>query len=86
MKRYRVYVSTGIINGVGNNNFEPNTNIKRRLSTHVMRIYGIDADEKAGDNFEDAGSTYYTDMLGTAKQLGIVKVWVVISLILKRPY
>lgn len=64
----------GIINGVGNNNFEPNTNIKRAdFLLMLMRIYGIDADEKAGDNFEDAGSTYYTDMLGTAKQLGIVK-------------
>lgn len=64
----------GIINGVGNNIFEPNTNIKRAdFLLMLMRMYGIDADEKTGDNFEDADSTYCTGMLGTAKRLDIVK-------------
>jgi len=37
----------------------------------VMRAYGIEADEDATDNFSDAGDTYYTGYLASAKRLGI---------------
>ena len=36
-----------------------------------MRAYGIAPDEDTTDSFADAGDTYYTGYLATAKRLGI---------------
>ena len=36
-----------------------------------MRAYGIGSDASPADNFADAGNTYYTNYLASAKRLGI---------------
>ena len=37
----------------------------------LMRAYGLSPDPDFEDNFSDAGNTYYTGYLATAKRLGI---------------
>ena len=37
----------------------------------LMRAYGISPDTNPADNFSDAGNTYYTGFLATAKRMGI---------------
>jgi hypothetical protein len=37
----------------------------------LMKAYGLFPDETPADNFADAGSTYYTNYLSSAKRLGI---------------
>ncbi len=62
----------GIATGTGADSFSPNSNLTRgQFLVMVMRAYGIAADETAKDNFADAGNTYYTEYLATAKSLGI---------------
>ncbi|MFA6309211.1 MAG: S-layer homology domain-containing protein [Clostridia bacterium] len=64
----------GIINGVGGNLFNPDGKIKRAdFLIIVMRAYEIQNDLDITDNFVDAGDTYYTAYLGTAKRIGLVK-------------
>jgi len=64
----------GIINGVGNNMFAPDSFITRAdFVIMIMRAYNIPLDEVITDNFVDAGNTYYTAYLGTAKRLGLVR-------------
>jgi beta-glucosidase len=59
-----------ITGGVGNNLFAPDAVVKRgEFITILCRAYGIAP--KTGDNFADAGNTYYTGYLAAAKQLSI---------------
>lgn len=62
-----------IIKGVGNDRVSPDTNVLRAdFLIMVMRSFGIPIESQITDNFADAGSTYYSDYLGTAKKWGIV--------------
>jgi hypothetical protein len=64
----------GITAGVGNDTFGVKTNLTRgQFLVMVMRAYGVSLDVKAENNFTDAGNTYYTEYLATAKYLGITK-------------
>ena len=59
-----------ITSGVGNDLFAPNAVVTRgQFITILCRAYGIVP--MTGDNFTDAGNTYYTGYLAAAKQLGI---------------
>jgi len=63
-----------ITSGVDNSHFAPDAVIKRGdLVVMLLRAYGISPDEKATDNFADAGNNYYTGYLAAAKRLGITK-------------
>lgn len=63
-----------IIKGVGNGLFAPSSSVRRAdFLIMVMNSYGIEVEQNLQDNFSDAGSTYYTDYLATAKKLGIVR-------------
>ncbi|MDR0425313.1 MAG: S-layer homology domain-containing protein [Clostridiales Family XIII bacterium] len=60
----------GITNGVTDTLYGPLRNVTRaQFITMLCRAYGIDA--HTGDNFRDAGDTWYTGYLAAAKQLGI---------------
>jgi len=60
----------GITNGVAETLFAPEENVTRaQFITMLCRAYGIK--EMKGDNFADAGNTWYTGYLAAAKQLGI---------------
>jgi len=62
----------GITTGIGNGMFAPSESITRaQFLVMLMRAYGIQADANSTDNFTDAGNTYYTQYLATAKRLGI---------------
>lgn len=68
----------GIANGVGGSNYKPDENLTRgQFLVMLMKAYQIDSDSKnefkETKQFDDAGATYYTDYLLTAKGLGIVK-------------
>ena len=61
-----------ITTGTGNDMFSPEATLTRgQFLVMLMRAYGIEAEEDATDNFDDAGDTYYTDYLAAAKSLGI---------------
>lgn len=61
-----------ITSGTGDGKFSPETLLTRgQFIVMLMRAYGIEPDEGSGDNFADAGSTYYTDYLAAAKRRGI---------------
>lgn len=63
----------GITKGISDTQFGPDLKITRGdFLVMLMRTYGLEADASATTNFADAGSTYYTAYLGTAKQLGLV--------------
>lgn len=63
----------GITSGTGAGRFSPEAKLTRaQFVVLLMNAYQIDVQTQAGLNFADAGSTYYTDYLGTAKGLGIV--------------
>jgi hypothetical protein len=60
--------------GTGAEMFSPTQNITRgQFLVMMMNAYGItpDANAQAQANFADAGNTYYTDYLATAKKLGL---------------
>jgi hypothetical protein len=58
--------------GTGGGNFSPESNLTRsQCIVIVMRAYGIAPDMNPADNFTDAGNTWYTGYLATAKKLGI---------------
>jgi len=60
----------GITNGVSESLFAPNDKVTRgQFITMLCRAYEIP--ERSGDNFSDAGNTWYTGYLAVAKQLGI---------------
>ncbi len=64
----------GITTGKGNGNYDPAAKLTRgEFIVMLMRAYGIAPDADSTDNFKDAGSTYYTGYLASAKRLGISK-------------
>ena len=61
-----------ITTGTDGNNFSPNAKLTRaQFLVMVMKAYGIEPAQTAGDNFTDAGNTYYTTYLAKAKELGL---------------
>lgn len=59
-----------ITTGLGDGTFGPEVLVTRgQFITMLCRVYGIE--EATGDNFADAGSTWYTGYLAAAKQKGI---------------
>lgn len=71
----------GIASGVADGLFGPQDSLTRaQFAVMLLKAYGIEAEDaaKSGSsapivNFADAGDTYYTDALYTAKKLGIAK-------------
>lgn len=62
----------GITIGTENGKYSPEDKLTRgQFLVMVMRAYGLKADENLKDNFADAGYTYYTPYLATAKGMGI---------------
>lgn len=63
-----------VVKGIGNGLFAPGSSVRRAdFLIMVMNSYGIEVEENLTDNFSDAGSTYYTGYLATAKKHGIVQ-------------
>lgn len=63
----------GIIKGVGNNMFAPDASVKRcDFLIMIMNAFSIAVDEDVEDNFADAGNSYYSSYIGTAKRMGLV--------------
>ncbi len=62
----------GISKGTGQGYFSPDLNLSR-AQLLVMVLRASDIGEMKGDNFADAGDTYYTGYLAAAKQKGISK-------------
>jgi hypothetical protein len=61
-----------IASGTSANSFSPDTDITRgQFLVMMMKAYSIEPDTILTDNFDDAGSTYYTGYLAAAKRLGI---------------
>lgn len=61
-----------VTNGTGNGEFSPNATLTRgQFIVMLMRAYGIESSVDNKDNFSDAGNTYYSNYLATAKQLNI---------------
>lgn len=61
-----------ITNGIQANQFSPNTTLTRgQFIVMLMRAYGLEPLEDTADNFADAGNTYYTGYLASAKKLEI---------------
>lgn len=61
-----------IANGTGEGTFDPNRSITRaQFLVMMMNALDVKVDQNATANFIDAGNTYYTNYLATAKQLGI---------------
>lgn len=59
-----------IVNGVSKEIFSPDGYVTRgQFITMLCRAYKIEG--RSGDNFSDAGNTWYTGYLAAAKQLGI---------------
>ena len=60
----------GITQGVSSTSFDPDGKVTRaQFIVMLCRAYNIE--ERTGDNFSDAGNTWYTGSLAAAKQLGI---------------
>ena len=63
-----------ITSGIGNNCFAPNDHLTRgQFIVMLMKAYNIEPLKDTSDNFMDAGNTYYTGYLASAKKLGISK-------------
>ena len=63
-----------ITTGTGNATFSPNAALTRgQFMVLLMRAYGIAPNSNSTDNFSDAGNTYYTGYLATAKSMGIAQ-------------
>ncbi len=61
-----------ITTGTTATTYSPNDTLTRgEFLVLLMRAYGITPDKNSSNNFADAGNTYYTDYLATAKSLGI---------------
>ncbi len=64
--------SRRITSGTTATTFSPDSTLTRgQFITLLLRAYGIEADADSSNNFADAGNTYYTGYLATAKRLGI---------------
>ena len=62
----------GITSGAGDGTFKPDAALTRgQFLVMLMRAYGMEPENNAGDNFADAGDTYYTGYLAAAKSAGI---------------
>ncbi|MBE7052625.1 MAG: hypothetical protein E7395_08715, partial [Ruminococcaceae bacterium] len=62
----------GITSGVSDDMYAPGDRVTRaQFITMLCRAYGIE--QRSGDNFDDAGNTWYTGYLAAAKQLQISK-------------
>lgn len=62
----------GITAGTGNDRFSPDEKLTRgQFIVMLMKACGIAPDSDHGDNFADAGNTWYTGYLAAAKRLGI---------------
>jgi len=62
----------GITTGTGGGNYSPNATLTRgQYVVMMLRAYGFEPIQNPSDNFADAGNTYYTGYLATAKKLGI---------------
>lgn len=62
----------GITAGTSETTYSPNASLTRgQFIVLMMNAYDISPDENNTTNFADAGSTYYTNYLATAKRLGI---------------
>ena len=58
--------------GTGDDKYSPEETLTRgQFIVMLMRAYGLSPDPDFEDNFSDAGNTYYTGYLATAKRLGI---------------
>lgn len=58
--------------GAGGGNYRPEARLTRgAFIVMLMRAYDIAPDANPGDNFADAGDSYYTGYLAAAKRLGI---------------
>lgn len=65
--------SRQIASGTTQDTFGPNEAVTRaQFVVMLMNAYGIKADATLKDNFADAGNTYYTAYLATAKKMGII--------------
>jgi hypothetical protein len=61
-----------ITGGTGNGKYSPEAKLTRGdFLVLLMNAYAIAPDNSPADNFSDAGSTYYTGYLASAKRLGI---------------
>jgi len=61
-----------ITSGTTVDQYSPNAEVTRgQFIVLLLKAYGIEADENITTNFADAGDTYYTPYLSTAKRLGI---------------
>ncbi len=61
-----------ITKGTGGGNFSPEAKLTRgQFIVMLMSAYGIAPDTSSKDNFADAGNTYYTGYLASAKRLSI---------------
>ena len=62
----------GITTGTGGGNFTPDAKLTRgQFIVMLLNAYGIKPEANPVDNFSDAGNTYYTGYLASAKRLGI---------------
>jgi hypothetical protein len=62
----------GITSGMGKGMYRPETKLTRgQFIVMLMRAYGIAPNASLSDNFADAGNTYYSSYLATAKRMGI---------------
>lgn len=62
----------GITSGTTANTFGSHEVLTRgQFITLLLKAYGVEPDTNTSDNFSDAGSTYYTGYLASAKALGI---------------
>lgn len=61
-----------ITTGTGDGKFSPEAALTRgQFIVMLMKAYSIEAEKTPTDNFSDAGNTYYTNYLATAKAKGI---------------
>ncbi|WP_342563430.1 S-layer homology domain-containing protein [Paenibacillus sp. FSL R7-0345] len=61
-----------ITSGTDANNYSPNAALTRgQFVVLLLKAYGIAPEEAGAVNFADAGNTYYTGYLASAKKLGV---------------
>jgi hypothetical protein len=61
-----------ITTGTGDDNFSPSEKLTRGQAIVIlMNAYSISPEENLKDNFTDAGNTWYTKYLATARRLGL---------------
>jgi hypothetical protein len=62
----------GIAKGVSQQEYAPNKTVSRaEFITMLCRAFGIE--ERSGENYSDAGNSWYTGFLAAAKQLGLAQ-------------